>query len=290
MLAAAVVISQNLFGAFYSILSRRLSEELPHAQLQVSAVLYTIAIVLVLPFVWYMGDVSTAALQSHWPYVLLSGLATAVNGAIALLIFRYMDAAMGSLLMTTHVVAAVLAAMYVLGERLGLQEIAGAVVVVCAVSYALSVHVSRRERRNWTMGILLTLLGAFMFSVAAVSEKFLLDEIGLASFLAWGWSSQWLCAVVLSLLFGRRHYKQVLRSGHALLLWSAGLTRGMMGLMFVLSIVTLKSLCIAVVLAGMRPLFVSFLGAWILRERKFLGRKIVASALAAIGVAIMFWN
>jgi len=290
MLPALVVLSQNIFGAFYSILSRRLSTALPHAQLQISALLYTVAIVLIMPFVWYLGDVSVAALQSHWPYILLCGLATAVNGAIALLIFRYMDAAMGSLLMTTHTVTAVLAAMYVLGERLGLREVAGALVVVGAVGYALSVHVSRRERRNWTMGILLTLAGGVMFSISAVTEKFLLDQIGLTSYLTWGWSSQWLCAVVLSLLFGRKQYRQVLQSGHALLLWGAGLTRGVMGLFFVLSIVTLKSLCIAVVLAGLRPLFVSFLGAWLLRERKFLNRKVVASVFAAIGVAIMFWN
>lgn len=289
MLSVFVVLSQNIFGAFYSLLSRRLSVMLPHAPLQISAALYTIAIALVLPFVWYLGDVSVAALQSYWPYVLLLGLTMAANGGIALLVFRYMDAAMGSLLMTTHVAAAVLAAMYVLGERLGMQEVAGAAVVVGAVSYALSIHVNRRERRNWTMGILLTIVGAVVFAISAVTEKFLLDEIGLASYLAWGWSSQWLCAVVLSLLFGRRQYRQLLRSGHALLLWGAGLTRGVMGLMFVLSIVTLRSLCIAVVLAGLRPLFVSFLGAWILRERKFMARKVVASIVAAIGVAIMFW-
>src|SRR6185369_9440110 len=102
MLAVAVVLSQNLFGAFYTLLSRRLSVTLPHAQLQMSAVLYTVTVAMVLPFVWYLGDVSVAALQQYWPYILLCGLATAISGGVALLIFRYMDAAMGSLLMTTH--------------------------------------------------------------------------------------------------------------------------------------------------------------------------------------------
>lgn len=289
MLAAAVVLSQNIFGAFFVLLSRRLSVALPHAQLQVSAVLYGIAALVVLPFVWYFGDVSFAALGRYWPFFLLAGAATALNSAIALLVFRFMDAAMGALLMTTHIVMAVVAAMYVLGERMGLQELIGAAIVLGAVTYALSVHVGRRERRNWTLGILFTLLGAVMFSVSATTEKYLLGEVGVSSYLAWGWAAQCLCAIALSLCFGARQYRKVVARRHIFLLWSAGLTRSLMALFFALSIVTLKSLCIAVVLAGLRPLFVSFLGAWLLRERKFLGRKVMASIATAIGVAIMFW-
>lgn len=289
MLAAIFVLSQNVSGAFFSLLSRRLAVELPHAQLQVSAILYSIAALVVLPFVWYLGDVSVTALQEYWPYILLCGMVTALNAAIALVVFRFMDAAMGALLMTTHTVAAVLAAMYVLGERMGAQEIVGALVVLCAVVYVLAVHVSRRERRRWTLGILFALLGAVTFAISATTEKFLLDNMGVSSYLAWSWSAQSLCAVALSFCFGFRQYRKVFARRHAFLLWGAGLTRSLMGLFFVLSIVTLKSLCIAVVLAGLRPLFVSFLGAWILRERKFLGRKVIASIAAAIGVAIMFW-
>lgn len=289
MLTAAVVLSQNIFGAIFVLLSRRLSLALPHAQLQVSAVLYGIAAFVVLPFVWHFGDVSFADFQRYWPFFLLVGAATALNSALALLVLRFMDAAMGALLMTTHIVAAVMAAIYVLGERMGPQELAGAAVALGAVAYALSVHVSRRERRSWTLGILFTLLGAVMFSISATTEKHLLGEVGVASYLAWGWVAQCLFAVVLSLCFGARQYRKVFARRHALLLWGAGLTRSLMGVFFALSIVTLKSLCIAVVLAGLRPLFVSFLGAWLLRERKFMRRKIVASVVAAVGVAVMLW-
>ncbi|MBX6333802.1 DMT family transporter [Candidatus Saccharibacteria bacterium] len=289
MLAAAVVLSQNIFGAFYALLSRRLAVILPRAQLQVSAVLYIISALITLPFVWYFGDVSVADLKQYWPYFLIAGGFTALNGAVALLIFRFMDAAMGTLLMTIHTVMAVVAAMYVLNERMGPQELLGAAITLGAVVYALSVHVGRRERRNWTLGILFTLLGAMLFSISVTTEKYLLGEVGIASYLAWGWAAQCLCALVLSFCFGARQYRKVFARQHVFLLWSAGLTRSLMGLFFALSIVTLKSLCIAVVLAGLRPLFVSFLGAWLLRERKFLHRKVIASITAAIGVAIMFW-
>lgn len=289
MLAAAVVLSQNLFGAIFMLLSRRLAVALPRAQLQVSAVLYGMAALVALPFVWYFGDVSLADARQHWPYFLLLGVATSLNAALALLVFRFMDAAMGALLMTTHIIMAVAAAMYVLGERMGLQELAGAAIALGAVVYALSVHVSRRERSNWTLGILFTLLGAITFAVSATTEKYLLSEVGVASYLTWGWAAQCLCAVTLSLCFGVRQYRKVFARQNIFLLWGAGLTRSLMALFFALSILTLKSLCIAVVLSGLRPLFVSFLSAWLLRERKFLSRKVAASIITAIGVAIMFW-
>jgi len=287
MLAAAFVLSQNIFGAFFTLLSRRLAVALPHAQLQVSAVLYGIAALIVLPFVWHFGDVTTADLGRYWPYFLLVGVATSLNAAFMLLIFRFMDAAMGALLMTTHILMTIFAAMYVLGERMGPQELIGAGIALAAVVYALSVHVSRRERRNWTLGIVFTLLGAVMFSASATTEKYLLDEVGVASYLAWSWTAQCLCAALLSLCFGVRQYRNVFTRQNIFLLWGAGLTRSLMALFFALSIVTLKNLCIAVVLAGLRPLFVSFLGAWLLRERTFLQRKVVASVIAAVGVTIM---
>jgi drug/metabolite transporter (DMT)-like permease len=289
MLPFAVVVGQNLFGAFYSLLSRRLSVKLPYAQLQVAAVLFTITFLLAAPLAIWYGDISTAALTQWWPYLLVGGGTTALNMATNLLIFRYMDAAMGTLLTTTNVVMAVLSAMYVLGERMGVHEVVGGLLALLAVVYALSVHVSRRERRNWTLGILVTIVSALLFSVAAVVEKFLLGEMSVSSYVVWGWGMQWLFAVGFSLL-GARHFKEVLARRNLSLLATAGLMRSGMGMLFVGSIVVLKSLCLAVVLAGLRPLFVAFLGAWFLGERKFLARKIVASILAGIGVAIMFWN
>lgn len=290
MVPALVVISQNVFGAFYSVLARKLSTSMPHAQIQISAVLYTITMIAALPFAFWYGEPKLADFAAWWPYLLIGGLATALNGASIFFIFKYMDAAMGSLLLTTNVVMAIFAAMYVLGERMGIYEVAGAAIVLSAVTYALSVHVSRRERRNWTLGIFFTLASALLFAVSAVVEKFLLGEMEVSSYLVWGWGSQWAAAVMLGLLFGWRQYKVVLARRHLSIVVGAGLMRGGMGLMFVLSLTMLKTLCIAVVLAGLRPLFVAFLGAWLLGEKKFLMRKVVASIVAALGVAIMFWQ
>ncbi len=289
MLPIAVVLGQNISGAFYSLLSRRLAVKLPHAQFQVSAVLSTISYSVGLSVALAIGGIHFIDLTSWWPYVLVGGVAMGINGAALLFVFRYMDAAMGSLLTTVNVVIAVLAAMYALGERMGMQEVAGAAVALAAVVYALSVHVNKRERRNWTLGILFTLVSALCFAVSSVVEKFLLGEMNVASYLTWGWGAQWLVAITLGALLGGHRFKEVLARRNLVLVAVAGLTRSGMGVLFVASLVMLKSLCVAVVLSGLRPLFVAFLGAWFLGERKFMARKVVASIVAAIGVAIMFW-
>jgi drug/metabolite transporter (DMT)-like permease len=290
MLPFVIVFGQNLFGAFYSLLSRRLSVKLPDAQVHVTAVLFTIGVVIAVPAALWYGDVHLASLTKWWPYILLGGFATVMNAITMLLIFKYMDAAMGTLLGTTHIVMAFAAGMYVLGERMGMQELAGAVLVLAAVGYALSVHVSRRERRNWTLGIFYALASAVFFSVAVMVEKFLLGEMSVSSYVVWGFGVQWLIAVLLAVCLGWRAFAKVLAPRNASLLLAAGLTRISMGVLFVLSLVVLRSLCLAVILAGLRPLFVAFLGAAFLHERRFLIRKVIASLVAATGVAIMFWK
>ena len=289
MLPFVVVLGQNLSGAFYSILSRRLAVKMPHAQMQVAAVLFVITFVVAAPAAMLYGGVHLASLLEWWPYLLLAGFTTSLSVSLLLLTFRHLDAAMGTLLTTLHIVLGVVGGMYVLGERMGMQEIIGGTIVLAAVGYALSVHVSKKERRNWTQGIMYAVASSLCFAVGVVIEKFLLGEMTVSSYVVWGLGTQCLVGVSFGLLLGWRHFKDVLKLRNTALLLSAGLVRSVMAVSFVISLIVLKSLCLAVILAGIRPLFVAFLGAWFLNEKRFMGRKIVASVVAAIGIAIMFW-
>ena len=289
MLPLVVVLGQNIAGAFYSLLSRRLAVTLPHAQMQVTAVLFALTFGFAAPIALVYGDVHLNALVVWWPLLLCAGIATSISVALFLSAFRYLDAAMGTLLATMHVVLSVLGGMYLLGEHMGIQQLTGAALVVVAVTYALSVHVSKRERRNWLRGILFAIGSAIAFAVGAVIEKYLLGQMNIPSYVVWGLGSQCLVGLSFGVLLGRRHFRDVLRLRHATLLIGTGIIRTCMAMFFVFSLVLLKSLCIAIVLAGLRPLFVAFLAAWLLRERKFLLRKVIASIVAALGIAVMFW-
>lgn len=289
LLPLTVVLAQNVSGAFYSLLSRRLAVKLPHAQVQVAAVLFVIAFAVAAPVAFLYGGVHASSLAQWWPLLLLGGFSSALSVSLLLLTYRYLDAAMGTLLATMHVVLGVVGGLYVLGESMGLQEVTGAIIALLAVMYALSVHVGRRERRNWTRGILFAVASAICFAVNVVAEKYLLGQMTVSSYLVWGLGAQCLGGVLFGVLLGWRHFRDVFKARHAVLLFGAGLVRSSMAILFIVSLVMLKSLCIAIVLAGLRPLFVAFLGAWLLGERKFLKRKIIASVVAACGVIIMLW-
>lgn len=290
MLPIAVVLSQNVSGAFYSLLSRRLAVKLPHAQMQVAAVLFVITFVIAAPLALLYGDVHISSLIRWWPYLILAGVTASLSVSLLLFTYRHMDAAMATLLTTLHVVLGIVGGMYVLGERMGLQELTGGLIVLLAVGYALAVHVGKRERRNWTRGIMYAVASAMCFAVGVVIEKFLIGQMSVPSYVVWGLGVQCLVGVLFGALLGWRHFGEVLRMRHAVLLVGAGLVRSSMAVLFVFTLVMFKSLCIAMVLAGLRPLFVAFLGAWLLGERKFLGRKVIASIVAASGVAIMLWR
>lgn len=289
MLPFVVVLGQNVAGAFYSLLSRRLAVSLPHAQMQVASVLFVITFLIATPIALAYGGVHFTALMTYWPLLLFAGFTASLSVSLLLMTFRHMDAAMGTLLTTMHIVLAVIGGMYVLGESMGMQQLIGAGLVISAVTYALSVHVSKRERRNWGRGIMFAIGSAICFAVGAVIEKYLLDRMSIPSYVVWGLGTQCVVGVGFGVLLGWRHFRDVLRPKHVFLLLGAGIVRTAMGIFFVFSLVMLKSLCIAIVLAGLRPLFVAFLGAWLLKERKFLLRKVVASIIAAIGIAVMFW-
>ncbi len=288
MLALVVVLSQSLFGAFYSITGRKLSVRLPNAQLQISAALFTMAYAVALPIGLQLGDVYWSDVVEWWPYFVLRGVLIAMSMAITLRIFRYVDAGLGTLLITLYIVAGVLGGMWLLGERMGLQQLIGSAIVLGAIFYVLSVHIGKRERHQWTIAIMLALAGAVCFGVSMVIEKLLLGDMSPGSYIVWGWGVEWIATLLLALTFGRKYIPQVFARRNLALLATAGVLRSGMGLLFVASLVMLKSLCIALVLSGLRSLFAALLGAWMLRERRFLRRKIIASICAAVGVALIF--
>lgn len=288
MLPITIVLAQNISGAFMAIGLRKLATIVPKAQFQVLAAIFVSMYILTLPVVLAMGNIQLPALPEHWLLLALAGLALALNPVCFYMGLRYMDAAMASLLATVNIIVAIIGAIWLLDERLAVQQVLGAVVVIGAIIYALSVKLTKKQRKHWTWGAGFTLLSGFFLAVSMVIQKYLLDYMSGESFIIWGWGIQTLLAVALGLAFGRQHFRQLLHRRALPHLIGTGLAKAGTAGGFVVSLVFFRSLSLAIVLAGLRPLFVSFLGALMLKEHEFLQRKIAASVIAGLGVAIMF--
>jgi drug/metabolite transporter (DMT)-like permease len=290
MLPLAIVLTQNISGAFMAIGLRKLAKIVPQAQFQVLAAVFVCMYALTLPVVLSMGHVYPGDLLQHWFLLTIAGIALTLNPVCFYMGLRYMDAAMGSLLATINIIGAIMGAVWILDEHLAIQQVVGSVIVVGAIIYGLSVKLSKKQRKHWTWGAGFTLASGVFLAISMIIQKYLLGQISGESFIVWGWGIQTLLAVVLGVTFGRQHFKHVFHRKAVPHLLGAGLSKAGTAGGFVVSLVFFHSLSFAIVLAGLRPLFVSFLGALILKEHEFMRRKIEASLIAALGIGIMFWR
>jgi drug/metabolite transporter (DMT)-like permease len=288
MLPIAIVLAQNISGAFMAIGLRKLAKIIPKAQFQVLAAIFVCMYVLTLPIVMSMGNIYVADLLEHWALLLAAGISLALNPVCFYLGLRYMDAAMASLLATVNIIVAILGAVWLLDEQLAPQQIIGAAVVIGAIIYALSAKLNKKQRKHWTWGAGWTLASGVFLAISMIIQKYLLGHMSGESFIVWGWGIQTVVAIMLGLSFGRHHFKDVFHRKAVPHLIGAGLAKAGTAGGFVVSLMFFRSLSLAIVLAGLRPLFVSFLGALILKEHDFLRRKVTASVIAAMGVALMF--
>ncbi|HYH74943.1 MAG TPA: DMT family transporter [Candidatus Saccharimonadales bacterium] len=290
MAPIALVLAQNISGAFMAIGLRKLATIVPKAQFQVLAAVFVCMYVLTLPVVLAMGNIHLAALTEHWFLLALAGVTLTLNPVFFYMGLRYMDAAMGSLMATVNIIVAILGAVWLLDERLAVQQVLGAAVVVGAIVYALSVRLSKKQRKHWTWGAGFTLLSGVFLAISMIIQKYLLGFMSGESFVVWGWGMQTALAVLLALTFRRSHFKDIFHKRALPHLIGTGLSKAATAGGFIASLIFFRSLSLAIVLAGLRPLFVSFLGALILKEHEFLQRKIAASVIAGMGVALMFLN
>jgi transporter family protein len=267
---------------------RSLAKILPKAQFQVMAAAVFCMYILTLPVVLSLGNIYVSDLANNLFLLVLAGITLALHPVFFYMGLRYLDAGMGSLLATLNIVIAILGAVWILGERLSLQQVLGASIVIGAIIYALSVKLTKKQRKHWTWGAGFTLLSGVFLAISMIIQKYLLDAMTGQSFVVWAWGIQTIVAVSLGLLFGRQHFKAIFKRNAWPHLLGAGLAKAGTAGGFVASLVLFRSLSLAIVLAGLRPLFVSFLGALFLKEHEFLQRKIAASVIAAAGIGIMF--
>ncbi len=287
--AILLMLVQSLFSALFTIFSRPLAIKLTQAQFQVTAVVFTGLYAITLPIAFMVSPVYLSDLWNWLPMLIGIGIAFGLSNVGMFWVLRYMDAALSALLGTLGIVAAVVMATIFLGEGLSYKQLIGAACILGAIWYVLVAHVNKNERHSWKLGLFISIGTALLMGVGATGEKYLLDNMQVGSYLVWGWGFQWLVIVVCSFLFGARQYKQVLNWSNARLLGLSSLMRTLGALGFVAGQVIIGNLSKVVILSGLRVLMVALLGVFILHERQFIKRKIIAAVIAAVGVAVMFW-
>jgi drug/metabolite transporter (DMT)-like permease len=232
-------------------------------------------------------------LGQYWWRFVIGGLAFALTNVCTYKTLVYFDAAIGSIVATVNAIFAVIGASIFLSEDLSLWQLAGALVLLFAVGYALlATHATRKKavRRSLRLGTTYALLAGLCFAVAAVNEKSLLEQMSIGSYMVYGVGGQCLLAVLLGVAVQPKRLWLLAKphvAGWSLL---SGALRGFGGACFIVAEVRSNNVGLVSVIANFRLIIVILLGAWLLKEHQHLRQKFGAALASIAGMAIMFWK
>jgi drug/metabolite transporter (DMT)-like permease len=148
---------------------------------------------------------------------------------------------------------------------------------------------SKKKRHRWEIGLGLTVISSLAFGIAITSEKYLLDQIGMPTYSAFGVSLQVGMIFILGLLYQRKHFALYKNSRFVRDVVFMGLTRAGAGLLFVIALVMADNASLIGMMSGLKIIITAILAGIFLRETQFMGRKLAAAVVAFVGVGLMMW-
>jgi drug/metabolite transporter (DMT)-like permease len=203
------------------------------------------------------------------------------------------DAAIASLLASFNIIATIIFSTLLIGEGLTLRQLIGGLILMASMQLILTINISKYKHRRLGKAIMLSLLASLFYGLATVTEKYLLNRVNLPTYLTFGWGFQFLGAVIVSLILGKSMHAnfKLLKSKS---FWKYGLPASLLrmlsGLLYIISLRLANNLSLISALTGLKIILTAILATLILRETKFIVRKLQSAVLAATGIAVMLWK
>lgn len=283
-----IMLFQNLLAASFALVSRKINKEIKGAHFQVVAVIFTVIMLSGIVYGTINDGWEISHLSKNLQLFAFAGLCFGLTNAATYRVLQYMDAGIATILSTLNTLAAVLIATLVLGEGLTIQEAIGALILMFGIWLVMSLRVSKKQKNNWFIGLSLSIVGSIFFGLAVTTEKQLLNNVPLATYVIFGWGFQWLATMALSII-NRKKWRAVLKSPVLKTVIGAGFIRTAAGFLFIVSLLKADNLSLISVLSGVKAIFAVILADVFLNERDHLVRKVEGATLVTLGVAIMLW-
>lgn len=284
------MLLQNCMAAGLAIYTRKMAMRYRGAPMQIQAVIMMVMYLSGLSFlILYRHPIYIQLASQYWGLFLLSGLAFVVSYGLTHLAYEYVDTAIGTLFGILNIGAVVLVASLVIGESLNMRQYIGAGIMLAAIWVMLSSHVSKRMHGRWLHALGISVLAAVAYGIAVVSEKHLLDTLGLSTYLFFGWGAECLWATLFALLINRRKLalfklNHFMKEGVL-----SGVFRTGTAFLFIVALINSNNSSLVAVWSGLRVLLAALLGIIFLKERHYITRKIEASVLAIVAIGFLLW-
>lgn len=175
-----------------------------------------------------------------------------------------------------------------LGDPMGKYVLLGGLLLILGVIVALSIQSVGKHKDTLRIRyrLLLVLAASLCLAGGLMFEKLAIDSIGVSSYAFYGWMMQFIGAVILFLIFGRKEVKSLVVSFWPKAIF-AGLLTATAGGLFIYSLS--KGLLSSIILSGTAKVaLTSFFAIWLLKERNDIKRRLLALSLAIAGLIVIF--
>ncbi len=264
------------------------------ASLAIPASLYFAQIFAVLVYLALNPHVDMAKVASFWYLIALGGIGFGFANFFLYKLLNYLDSGISSLLGMLNVLFTVLFAYLILHEKLSYIQLAGSVLMLVAVAYALLVASQpgkhRLHSRAWSYGLGFALLAGVFYGAAAVNEKYLIEHLSFGAYLVFGWGAQIVGAQLLPIVFQPSSYKVLKNLKIFCLSMAGGGLRGFSGLLYLLALKRSNNVSLMQVVLNLRFILIILFGAWLLHEHHKLKQKLAAALVSVVGLTILLWK
>lgn len=282
-----------VLSSFRAILNRRLSYHKTDLTLYaLVASFVSVALVGAIIGILNISDLNHQLAFNQWPRILIGGLMFGVLNLLMIKLFRLISASVAVFLNLLNVISTVVVASLFIDERLTPQQWSGAVFL--AVSVLLVAYIAEAKSPNkkinkkFARGLLIAIIAAAIFGPAVVNERYMIDAMGLNTYVVYGWGVQSAFAFLIAyVLRDRRRKKKLTKKMHKDV-WLYGAMLGIAGLAFVNSVSIASSVSLPSVSSTARVAITMILAYILLKERDNMTLKIIGLVLSLIGLLLIF--
>lgn len=285
------IILSNLFASFRAIDARRIGGSKNDLTLFTLVVSFICVTASGFAYVVISGkSINGAEAWNSRYFIALMAFGIGLGNLLSIKLFRLLPASIVAILVLLNPLSAVIFSLLFLGEELTVVQWAGAALVfagVLSVQLISKVTKIRKKKVAIHIGLVLATALALLYGIGITTEKYLLDRMGMSTYVIYGWGSQLLMSLLIALLMWKQ-FSLPKTAKYYIYSFRYGLLLGASGLLYVFTQVQNNSASLTVIGSSSKVALTVFLAYLLLNEREHVLLKSLGIALSGIGMWLLF--
>lgn len=241
-------------------------------------------------FSW--DTVNHSLVMSYWKNLFAGGVLFSLINLFSIRLFKYVPASVAEFMLLLNTLSILYFARIFLDELLTIKQLFGASIllfVIILIGYTASKKKKKSSNRQIMLGVLLAAAVAILLGPAIANEKFLIDNIGMETYVVYGWGLQAIASFILAFILRRKYSpKHNLSVSDHINVWLYASLLAFSGIMFVLSLRNSNSASLPALTSTAKVTGTVIMAYILLKERDSLLIKIFGILLTSVGLILLF--